>query len=151
MTDQDHTHKYTGYTKPSTFELFLTELDSACNEGNEAAKRAIEEIAPDIAGTLKRYNKWGKPKICLNFPSNVNVLTEPDRERYSAADIDPLVKKLITAKLGPNHPDPTPNNQCEQEYGRALANFITDIDISDCSGSSHEDNQISHGYLDRGG
>ena len=51
MTDQDHTHKYTGYTKPGTFELFLTELNNACNEGDEAAKRAIEELAPDIAVT----------------------------------------------------------------------------------------------------
>ena len=36
------------------------ELNSACNEGDEDAKSVIEELAPDIAATLKEHNVWEK-------------------------------------------------------------------------------------------
>ena len=146
FTDQDHSTKYTNYMKPSTFQQFLTELNIACNEGDEAAKSAIEELAPDIAVILKQHNEWDRPQTCLNLPSDVNVVT--DTERLQMPDTDTLVTQIISARLGPTpQQDPVSNDQCDQEYCHALANFITDIDISDCSSRSPDDNQVSHGPL----
>ena len=67
-------------------------------------------------------------------------------------DTDTLVTQIISARLGPTpQQDPVSNGQCDQEYCHALANFITDIDISDCSSRSPDDTQVSHGSLERDG
>lgn len=51
VTDKNNESEYESYVKPSNFEQFVSQLNDACNDGEQAAKKVIEELAPDIAKT----------------------------------------------------------------------------------------------------
>ena len=52
------------YTLPATYQIFVPELQEACQQGDLCLKKAIEELAPQMATTLKE-EKGGK---CLENP-----------------------------------------------------------------------------------
>ena len=126
--------RYESYEKPSSFEQFVSELNAACDSGEEAAKKAIEELASDIAGTLKRHKEWDAPKIGVNIPSSVNLLSTGGIDQTH--DIQSLFTEITAARLGPvlNSGDSThttESDQDDQEYSHALVNLITEISLSD--------------------
>ena len=41
------------YTLPATHQIFVPELQEACQQGDLCLKKAIEELAPQMATTLK--------------------------------------------------------------------------------------------------
>ena len=56
------------YTLPATYQTFVAELQEACQQGDLCSKKAIEELAPQMATTLKerkRRQVLGKPRRCL--------------------------------------------------------------------------------------
>lgn len=69
-TDSRNEQLYASYSKPSTFQLFVTQLNEACNEGDQDAKSAIEDLAPEMAAILKKHKDWDRPKICLSALPN---------------------------------------------------------------------------------
>ena len=62
------------YTFPSTYEEFLTQLEEAILHGDDDSKCAIEQLAPQMASTLKLENVWEAPPVPFdeilhcNFP-----------------------------------------------------------------------------------
>jgi len=41
------------YTLPATHQIFVAELQEACQQGDLCSKKAIEELTPQMATTLK--------------------------------------------------------------------------------------------------
>ncbi len=72
-------------------------------------------------------------------------------EPVQATDVDLLVQQIITARLGPTpESDPVCDDQSSEEYHQALANLITDINLTDqCSQPG--DDLVSHGTIERNG
>ncbi len=57
-TDSANEQSYASYIKPNTFQQFVVELNAACSEGDQDAKSTIEELAPEMAATLKKQDEW---------------------------------------------------------------------------------------------
>jgi len=76
-------HSYEGsnkeiYELPETYGAFLSELETACHQGDRDSKATIERLAPRIAKTLKeatlsgeaKGQQWEYPSVPLdNVPS----------------------------------------------------------------------------------
>jgi len=45
---------HSSYTLPATYQIFVAEPQEACQQGDLYSKKAIEELAPQIATTLKK-------------------------------------------------------------------------------------------------
>ena len=45
------------YTLPATYQIFVAELQEACQQGDLYSKKAIEELAPLMAATLKEEQR----------------------------------------------------------------------------------------------
>ena len=101
-----------------------------------------------MAAILKKHKEWDRPKICLPaLPKQLSVLSQ--FEQIKEKDIDVLVQQLITLRLGPI-PEANPVNdvQGSEEYHHALANLITDINLTD---QSSEDDPVSNGSIEQDG
>ena len=78
----------------------MTQLNEACNEGDQDEKSAIEDLAPEMAVTLKKLKEWDRPKSCLTaLPKQLSVLSQ--FEQIKKKDVDVLVEQLVTSRLGP--------------------------------------------------
>jgi len=54
------------YTLPATHQIFVPELQEACQQGDLYSKKAIEELAPQMATTLKEEKEgkyWENPEM----------------------------------------------------------------------------------------
>ena len=70
-------------------------------------------------------------------------------EQIKEKDIDVLVQQLITSRLGPiPEANLVSDDRSSEEYHHALANLITDINLTD---QSSEDDPVSNGSIERDG
>ena len=67
-TDSPNEASYISYQKPSTYDQFITQLSAACDDGDKDAKQVIEELAPEMAKTLKEYKEWDNPRVSVAAP-----------------------------------------------------------------------------------
>ena len=103
-----------------------------------------------MAATLKKHKEWDRPKSCLTaLPKQLSVLSQ--FEQIKEKDIVVLVEQLVTSRLGPiPEADPVNDDQGSEEYHHALANLITDINLTDQSSLSEND-PVSNGSIEQNG
>lgn len=132
------------YQKPATFDEFVKQINKACDDGDKDAKDIIEELAPEMADTLINYKEWDKPRICTSMlPSELKVLSKS--AQIPSTDTSNVVDQLIKARLGPT-PDPdTHGENNSEQYQQAIANLITDINITDQNAT------VAHGCVEQNG
>ena len=86
------------YTFPSTYEEFLTQLEEAILHGDDDSKCAIEQLAPQMASTLKLENVWEAPPVPFDEISHqISIVTSLDQ--LPTVDPDILVD-MQTRELG---------------------------------------------------
>ena len=86
------------YTFPSTYEEFLTQLEEAILHGDDDSKCAIEQLAPQMASTLKLENVWEAPPVPFDEISHqISIVTSLDQ--LPIVDPDILVD-MQTRELG---------------------------------------------------
>ena len=106
------------YTKADSLPEFIADLNEACNEGDRQAKKAIENLAPQMAKTLKEHKEWEVPTLCTEKkPVHTKLYLE---ERSTANLPEDIHSMLIEHVLGPIQ---------DKESNGAKANFDVDEEI----------------------
>ena len=128
-SDTDNSLLYQSYTKPSSFEQFLRELNDACSSGEQAAKEVIQDLAPDIANTLKKHHEWDVVEVSLNVTSSVNLVLTASDFANQVENTESVCTSITMAKLGPaQNLCSTSTSECsDQEYSHALGSLITEF------------------------
>ena len=124
-SDTDNSLLYQSYTKPSSFEQFLRELNDTCSSGEQAAKEVIQDLAPDIANTLKKHHEWDVVEVSLNVPSSVNLVLTASDFANQVENTESVFTSITMAKLGPaQNLCSTSTSECsDQEYSHALGSL----------------------------
>jgi len=128
------------YELPETYDAFLSDLETACHQGDRDSKAAIERLAPHISKTLKeatlpgeaKGQQWECPSVPLdNVPSCINIVSSlKDTKQLD----ETFIESIITKELGPMSSARIPaSNEMAQaspqssDYQQALANLLLDI------------------------
>ena len=140
----------TSYCLPETYEEFVTELENACNEGDEDSKKAVERLAPHMATTLintqlkgqSKGEQWETPSVPLDdVPTDIHIIKNLTQVKKLDSK---FLSSLVTKELGVLDEPPnsiSANDQScnsedlllehDSEHRQALANMLLDVAISD--------------------
>ena len=133
------TNLYT-YRKPTNYEEFLTELISACKDGDSESKKLMEELVPHLVHVLKHQKQWEVPDHCLFNSRETLDLTSNEKDFHKVSFQDDIFDVLISSqldKVGSEEPDTVEDNannasiiQHDSEENateEAICNLISDI------------------------
>ena len=92
-----------------------------------------------MAKTLKEYKEWDNPRVCVAAPPE-GLKTLSGAKQGLVVDTNTntnsVVEQIISSRLGPtldsgDSAELTQLSQQSEEYEQALANLITDINLTD--------------------
>ena len=99
-----------------------------------------------MAKTMKEYKEWDNPRVCVAAPPE-GLKTLSVAEQGLVVDTNSVVEQIISSRLGPipdsgDSAELTQLSQPSEEYEQALANLITDINLTD------QDYRVSKGVIE---
>ena len=143
------------YHLPSTYTEFLQQLKEACEKGNEDSKEMIENLAPQMAKTLKEGKQWDEPDVPLeDIPDNMSIVSSIPDASIVMGDI---ISNIIAKELGSNSLEAlssTSNssadldsNICREQYSISCPNNSSCSVQTESSSSITDANQALVNYL----
>lgn len=99
-----------------------------------------------MAKTLKEYKEWDNPRVSV-AASPEGLKTLSGAKRSLVVDTNSVVEQIVSSRLGPvpasgDSAELTQLSQQTEEYEQALANLITDINLTD------QDYRVSSGVIE---
>ena len=133
------------YTLLSTYIEYIAQLEEACQQGDADSKEVIEQLAPQMAATLKFKNLWETPPVPLeDVPPQISIVT--DLNQLSPPDPD-FMTVLNTRELGPISSTEVSRPGYllqEDDSNQAIVNLIVDVALLPTSQTCESESSCSY-------